>query len=117
MEIKIHLNEAKIQSKVTNDKFGLFISNSWKNYLNPYTPRDTGELMGINGVGSVDIKPFELHYKATYASEVYMNNRGVIFNTSLNPYATDHWDEKAAQAGQLNKLYRATNTALREGKF
>lgn len=117
MKLQIHIKEDLIRNKVTNDRLGLFISNSWKNYINPYTPRDTGNLMGINGIGMVDIRPWELDYRASYASEVYYNNRGVIFNTELNPYATDHWDHKAAQAGQLNKLYRTANTALRTGRY
>ena len=117
MTIQVHLKEDVIRNKVTNDKLGLFISNSWKNYINPYTPIDTGNLRGINGIGMVDIKPFELHYRAPYASTVYFNDRGVIFNTELNPYATDHWDIKAEQAGQKDKLYRAINNALQSGRF
>ena len=42
MEVKIDLNEPKIIKKVTNDRFGLFVSNEWKRLIDPYTPRDTG---------------------------------------------------------------------------
>ena len=34
-----------------------------------------------------------------------------------NPYSTDHWDIKAAEAGQLNKLYRTLNNATKSGRF
>ena len=30
-----------------------------------------------------------------------------------NPFSTDHWDIKAAEAGQLNKLYQSINNYLR----
>ena len=72
----------------------------------------------------VEEKPFAIHYKVPYASIVYENSMGVKFITSgdgggvgRNPFATDHWDIKAAQNGQLNKLYRSLNAALASGRF
>jgi hypothetical protein len=119
MNLKIDLNEPRILEKVTGNRFGLLVSAEWKKLIDPYTPRETGVLMGITGQ-TVDIKPFELHYKAKYAEAVYYNNRGVTFitqGTGRNPYATDHWDVKAEQAGQKDKLYRTLNNALQSGKF
>ena len=119
MDVKIELNKKQIFDKVTNPKLGLYVSQTWKKLIDPYTPRDTGQLMGITGQ-TVVIKPFELHYTSNYASYVYDNPRGVTFITSgsgRNPYATDHWDEKAAAAGQKDKLIRSTNAALKSGKF
>ena len=68
----------------------------------------------------IEEKPFSLHYKVPYASIVYYNRRGVEFvreGAGRNPSATDHWDIKAAQSGQLNKLYRTLNNALQSGLF
>lgn len=119
MNVSVNLNKAQIIDKVTNDKFGLFVANEWKRLINPYTPRDTAALMGVTGQ-TVDILPFRIHYKVPYAEAVYDNERGVIFITQgsgRNPYATDHWDQKAAAAGQLDKLYKSINAALKSGKF
>ena len=113
------MKEPRILNKVTSDKMGLFVSTEWKRLINPYTPRDTGVLMGNTGQ-TVDILPFKIHYKSPYAEAVYFNRRGVTFITSgtgRNPYATDHWDEKAEKAGQKDKLYRAINNALKSGQF
>ena len=114
MEIKVDLNEPKILEKVTSDKFGLFVSNEWKRLIDPYTPRDTGVLMGITGQ-TVDILPFKLYYKSKYAERVY-NGSDMNFQKK-NPYSTYEWDVKASKSGQLNKLYRTLNNGLQSGKF
>ena len=119
MKLRIDLNEPQILEKVTSDRFGLLVSKEWKRLIDPYTPRDTAALMGATGQ-TVDIQPFKLHYKVPYAEIVYDNPKGVRFITEgsgRNPYATDHWDEKAAAAGQLDKLYRTLNNALRSGQI
>lgn len=115
-DLKIDLNEGRILGKVTNDRLGLFVANEWKRLIDPYTPRDTGVLMGITGQ-NVDLMPFKIHYKSKYARYVYFNNRGVIFKTNKSKYATDRWDVKAEQAGQKDKLIRKTNSALRSGQY
>ena len=69
MNVRIDLNEPKILAKVQNDRFGLLVSNEWKRLIDPYTPRDTGALMGITGQ-PVDILPFKLHYQSKYADRV-----------------------------------------------
>lgn len=114
MKLKIDLNESRIRRKVTNDKFGLFVSNEWKRLIDPYTPRDTGQLMGVTGQ-TVDIQPFKLHYKSKYAERVYY---GEYMNfQKKNPYSTYEWDKAAEKAGQKTKLYRTINSALRGGKI
>lgn len=119
MDIKLQLNENHIHDKTTNDKLGLFVSQTWKRLIDPYTPRKTGQLMGITGV-TVKIEPWRLHYKVPYAEAVYNNTREVTFvtdGTGRNPYATDHWDEKAEQAGQKDKLIKSVNAYIRSGKI
>ncbi len=142
MNLRIDLNEPQILEKVTSDKFGLLVSHEWKRLINPYTPRSEGMLED-----NVTELPFALHYRQKYAHYqyegiVYVDHEyqvGAFYNPQYgfwsrpgvtkipsdiplqyqknNPYATDHWDIKAAQAGQLNKLYRAINNALQSGRF
>lgn len=135
MKLKINLNEPKIRQKVTSDSFGLMVSNEWKRLLDPYTPKDSGLLMQ-----SARLRPWEIEYIQPYSAymycgEVYVDpltgasgfmtsegwksrkgiqkipsGRGFEFQKN-NPYSTDHWDEKAEQAGQLDKLYRTLNNS------
>ena len=140
MNLRIDLNEPRIREKVTSDRFGLLVSNEWKRLIDPYTPKDTGLLMqGAN------LKPWQIEYIQPYSAYMYygevyvdpvtgasgfltdmgwMSRPGVkkvpsgrTFNYQKNnPYSTDHWDVKAAEAGQLNKLYRTLNNALHSGR-
>lgn len=131
--LKVDLDERKIIERVTNDRFGLFVSNEWKRLINPYTPKDNGILMQ-----SALLRPFEIEYIENYAHYVYMGELYVdpVTGSSFagfgvtkipagkslqyqknNPYATDHWDIKAAEAGQLSKLYRTLNAGLDSGRF
>lgn len=112
--MRIDLNEPKILAKVQNDRFGLLVSNEWKRLIDPYTPRDTGVLMGITGQ-TVDIQPFKLHYKSKYAERVY-NGSDMNFQKK-NPYSTYEWDKAAENAGQKDKLYRTLNNALQNGNY
>lgn len=141
MKLKIDLNGPKIREKVTNNRFGRFVANEWGRLLTPYTPKDTGLL-----VQSKKIEPFEIHYIQPYSAYVYFGEKYVdpIYGVSgflgsegwfsrpgvqkvpsgepleyqkNNPYATDHWDEKAAASGQLDKLYRTINAGLRNGNY
>ena len=114
MNLRIDLNEPRIREKVTSDRFGLFVSNEWKRLIDPYTPRDTGVLMGITGQ-TVDIQPFKLHYKSKYAERVYYGS-DMNFQKK-NPYSTYEWDIAAEKAGQKDKLYRTLNNALQSGRF
>ena len=111
MEIKIDLNEPKILEKVTGDRFGLSVSQSWKRLLDPYTPRDTQTMQN-----NVRFYPFQIHYLTPdYPAKVYY---GYELNfQKKHPYSTYEWDIKAAQAGQLNSLYRTLNDGLESGRF
>jgi hypothetical protein len=114
MNVRINLNQSKILKKVTNDKFGKTVSVEWKRLIDPYTPRDTGALMGEAGQ-TVKILPFELHYKSKYASRVYYGE-DMKFQ-KINPYSTHHWDVAAENAGQKDKLYRVINSKLRNAQI
>ena len=111
MNIRIDLNEPKILAKVQSDEFGRFVALSWKNYIDPYTPRDTGTMQD-----TAKIYPFKIHYIQTkYPEKVYY---GYDLNfQKKNPYSTYEWDIKAEQAGQKDKLYRTLNNALQSGRF
>ena len=133
MKLKVILNEARILAKVDNPKFGTFVAAEWKRLINPYTPRDTGTMMN-----SAKIRPFEIEYIQPYSHFMY---EGILYvdpktgsawagfgvdkvptdkllnYQKNNPFATDHWDIKAAQAGQRNKLYRIINAGLNSGRF
>ncbi|MEE0969044.1 MAG: hypothetical protein U0M06_06710 [Clostridia bacterium] len=111
MNLRIDLNEPRIREKVTSDRFGEFVSLTWKSYIDPYTPRDTG-LMQENA----RIYPWKIHYiQKNYPEKVYY---GYDMNfQKKNPYSTYEWDIKAAQAGQLDSLYRTLNNALQSGRF
>ena len=97
-------------------------------------------------MSTVWIEPWEITYGVPYAAyqyngEIYVDpktgaggfltdegwksRRGVkkvrsgrpLKYQKENPYSTDHWDEKAAKAGQLDKLYRTLNDGLSSGQF
>ena len=110
MNVKIDINEPKILAKVQNDRFGLFVSQSWKRLIDPYTPRDTGMMQD-----KAKLYPFKIHYIQPYSNRVY---HGYNFNFQhKNPYSTYEWDVKAAEAGQLDKLTRTLNNALQSGQY
>lgn len=141
MNVRIDLNEPKILQKVTSDRFGLLASTEWKRLIDPYTPKDTGLTME-----SARIYPWRIHYIQPWSAYVYngelyidpvtgaggfltsegwMSRPGVkkipsgkpLNYQKNNPYSTDHWDEKAEQAGQKEKLYRTLNNTLANGNF
>ena len=113
VEITLQLDESKIIRKVTNDNFGELVSKTWKDYLDPYTPEDSGLLMGKIGANA-KILPWKIWYAVDYAEAVYYETRPVTYKKQT---ATSQWDKKAAQAGQLNNLYRTLNNALQSGRF
>lgn len=139
MKLKVDLNERGILNKVTNDRFGTFVANEWKRLIDPYTPKDTG-IMQM----SAWVEPWTIEYPQPYAAYVYYGEKYVdpkygvsgflgsegwfsrpgvkkipsgknLKYQKNNPYATDHWDEKAAKGGQLSKLYRTLNNGLQNG--
>ena len=111
MNVRIDLNEPKILAKVQNDRFGLFVSQSWKRLIDPYTPRDTGLMQE-----SARVYPWKIHYiQKDYPVKIYY---GYDLNFQhKNPYSTYEWDKKAAEAGQLDKLTRTLNNALQSGQY
>lgn len=140
MNVKIDLNEQKILNKVTSDKFGKFVSLEWKRLIDRYTPRQDGLL-----IQNYKILPFAIHYKEPYAHYIYMGEKyvdpkygvGGFYSPTRGWFSrpgikkvpsgemlqfktsgtSDHWDEKAAKTGELNKLYRTLNNALQSGRF
>ncbi len=141
MNLRIELNKPKIRKKVTNDQLGRFTANEWKRLINPYTPKDTGILEM-----SAWVEPWQIEYPQPYAAYVYFGEKYIdpVYGVSgwlgsegwfsrpgvqkipsgeqlhyqkNNPYATDHWDEAAVKGGQLDKLYRTINSALRNGNI
>ena len=60
------------------------------------------------------ILPWRIWYAVDYAEAVYYETRPVTYKKQT---ATAQWDKKAAQAGQLDKLYRTLNNALQSGRF
>ena len=110
MQVRIDLNEQKILQKISNNRFGLFVSQEWKRLIDPYTPRDTGTMQD-----TAKVHPWNIHYVQPYSSNVYY---GYNMNfKKKNPYSTYEWDMAAANAGQLNKLTRTLNNALQSGQF
>ena len=110
MNIRIDLNEPRIREKVTNDRFGLLVSNEWKRLIDPYTPRDTGTMQG-----SARVQPWKIHYTANYSEYVYYMSNAKF--QKKNPYSTYEWDIAAKNAGQVDKLTRTLNNALQSGQF
>lgn len=106
---RIDLNEPKIISKVINDDFGLRAAKAWKSLINPYTPRDSGQMED-----TAKIEPWTIIYDAQspkgykYPKKVYYGV-DLKFKKIYNPYATYRWDKAAEQAGQKSKLYRMLN--------
>ena len=110
MNLRVDLNEPRIRKKVTNDKFGLLVSNEWKRLIDPYTPRDTGTMQS-----SARVKPWKIHYTANYSEYVYYMSNAKF--QKKNPYSTYEWDVAAEKAGQKGKLYRTLNNALQSERF
>lgn len=134
MAISIELYEKQIIDEVTNDNFGRHIALEWSRLIRPYVPYATGQLQQ-----NVTIKPFEITYDQPYAHYMYEGilyvdpvtgssyaefgtekvptNKKLSYRKDHNPFATDHWDQKAARAGQLEKLYKTINNALKRGIY
>lgn len=110
--VRVDLNEPKITNKVTNDNLGMFAAQSWKKHIGAYTPRGTGQMED-----TAIIEPWTITYSATspngyhYPRRVYYDDT-LNFQKIHNPFATDHWDKKAEQAGQKGKLYTDINAYL-----
>lgn len=134
MTVTIELNEPQIVQKVTNDNFGKFVATEWERLIRPYVPYKTGQLQQ-----KVTISPFQIKYEQPYAHYMYTGvlyvdpvtgspwgkfgsekvptMQNLTYRTDHNLYATDHWDQKAAKAGQLAKLYSSINKANNKKLF
>lgn len=108
--IRIDLNESQIAKKVNNNRFGLLVAHEWKRLIDPYTPRDTGTMQD-----TAKIAPWTIMYDTRYANRVYYG-RTMKFKHN-NPYSTYEWDKAAVNAGQLDKLTRIINAALKSGQY
>jgi hypothetical protein len=141
VKAEVVLNMPRILDKVTNDKFGLFLSHEWKRLINPFTPHRTGNLER-----NVVYRPFEIEYISPYSQYQYY---GMLYVDPLyhvggftkdgginwfsrpgikkvattkplnylkdhNPQATSKWDEAAEKAGQKEKLIKAANLYLQK---
>ena len=146
MPILIDLNMVGIIEKVTSDRFGRLVSEDWKRLINPYTPRDTGTMEDGAIIRPWEIEYKGPYARYMYEGRLYVDpiygvgafynpmygfwsrkieqggkkiptSKPLNYNTGMNKYATDHWDIKAAQAGQLDKLYQALNDKLQKNKI
>lgn len=138
--IKVTLNMPRILNKVENDQFGIFLIREWKRLINPYTPRRDGQLERNVAYRPFEMtynEPYSgyMYRGILYVDPVYRvggftndggitwysrpgvkkipSDRGFNYLRDMNPYATDHWDAAAEQAGQKDKLIRAANQYLR----
>lgn len=139
--ITVKLNMPAILNKVENDQFGLFLAQTWKKLIKPYTPHREGIMENL-----VEYRPFEITYLSPYTHYMYegipyvdpvykkggfTSDGGITFwsrpgvkkipsdrhfkySRELNKQATDHWDKAAEQAGQKEKLIEAANKYLRK---
>lgn len=110
---KIDINEQNILEKVTNDNLGLQAAKEWKDLIEPYTPRDTGQLED-----KAVIAPWTITYNPVskngyhYARKIYYGVN-LNFQTTHNPYATHQWDKAAEQAGKKQELCNRLNAYLK----
>lgn len=140
-DVKVTLNMPKILNKVENDTFGLFLAKEWKRLIDPYTPHRNGLMeqnVSLNPFAITYKMPYShyMYHGVPYVDPLYgvsgfTNDGGITwfsrpgvkkipdtsksFNYSKdpNPQATDHWDQKAAQAGKKEQLISAANKYLR----
>lgn len=139
-EIHVELNMPQILDKVQNNKFGLMLINEWYRLISPYTPRRDGLLMqnvtlkpfkvtynspysGYMYRGIVYVDPiYKVGGFTNNGGETWWSRPGIQkvpsgkpfnYRTDKNPFATDHWDKKAEQAGEKDKLIQAANEYLR----
>lgn len=141
VKVDVTLNMPRILNKVENDNFGLILAKEWKRLIDPYTPHKDGFLERNVALKPFEItyKMSYSHYMyhgVPYVDPLYRvggftNDGGITwfsrpgiakvpdaskhFNYSKDPnqFATDHWDVKAAEAGQQDKLINAANKYLR----
>ena len=172
MSVVVKIDNIEVVGKLQNPEFGIFVAREWKRLIDPYTPRQLGNLQEsavvepfmitygmagtpeydyasymYNGIIYVDPEQRQNNWKFNlggfgtggagtlgipYVRSTWVSRRGVtkIPRThatktrpinfryeKINPFATDHWDEKAEAAGQVDKLVQIINSALNSGRF
>lgn len=140
VKVDVKLNMPRILNKVENDEFGLFLSHSWHRLITPWTPHRDGLMersvlfypfkftytqpwshIMYNGLIYVDpifkVGGFTNDGGITWFSRPGVKKvpsvRRFNYSKDHNPFATDHWDQKAEQAGQKRKLITEANNYLR----
>ena len=139
--VKVELNMPKILNKVENDTFGLFLAKEWAKLIDPFVPSSDKRLLrgSVTFPKPFLIKYNENYSRYMYYGEIYVDpvtgasgfltkdgkwksrygvkkvpsGRRFNYSTDPNPQATDHWDQKAAQAGKKEQLVSAANNYLR----
>lgn len=135
----VALKRQQILNKVENDRFGVWLAKEWYRLIRPYTPYRDGLLELAVSFAPFEFTYWQPYAHYVYNGEAYVdpdydvcgftNDGGETFfsrkyvkkipggfdlnyRTDMNPYATDHWDQKAAKAGQKDKLGRAATKYL-----
>lgn len=138
-DIKVELNMPQILDKVQNDQFGYFLIGEWTRDIQLFTPKRDGNLernVIFKPFQVTYVEPYSgyMYRGIVYVDPIYKvggftNNGGITYwsrpgvqkvpsekrfnyRTDKNPFATDHWDQKAEQAGQKEKLIQAANEYL-----
>ena len=140
--VKLNLKEQAVKDKVINDDFGLFAANEWKKLIDPYTPHRDGLLKKVVQIRPFEIEYDAVYARYIYNGLLmvdpitkkgafydpkygFWSRAGVQkeltdiplnFRTDMSPFATSHWDQAAAEAGQKTKLYQSLNAYLRQRK-
>ena len=140
VKVDVKLNMPRIMNKVENDTFGMVMAKEWKRLIDPYTPHRDGFLERNILLAPFTITykmPYShyVYYGVPYVDPLYKvsgftNDGGVTwfsrpgvkkvpdtskhFNYSKDPnqLATDHWDQKASQAGKTEQLGRIVTNYL-----
>ena len=139
VKAKVNLKRQQILDKVENDRFGLWLAKEWYRLITPYTPRRNNLLAQTVQYAPFAITYVQPYSHYVYNGEKYVDpiygvsgftndggetwfsRRGVKkipsgeplnYRTDMNPFATDYWDQKAAKAGQRDKLGRSATKYL-----
>jgi len=92
----------------------LFMAETWRRLINPFTPMDTGYLAndGVNIVseGQLGI----IHYQASYARKCY-DGTNIQFQRHKHPFASAKWDEAGKRAGKKEVLIKDVEEYIRRG--
>lgn len=128
VDIKVDMATPVVQ--IITDDFYQAIATEWKKLIDPYTPRNTGQLEDSAVVknGNIIYDPVDPETGKHYARDVYYPMAGITIHRlpekptappwsgstrhERNPYSSTKWDEVAVQSGKLTELYRIINNQL-----